>query len=171
MPRALESALEDRLEAADEEFRELRGHVRSASMVLLVLAVLYAAFGLVAWFAGLAIDLVPSSSTEREEAWISLAANLAMGGGLFGCFLWARRSPLPAIGAAAVLWLAAQVGVVVASGQPLFYWLLSGLGWYGVMKLVTLLLLARGLLSGWRAARMRERLSHREVAKRAGVYR
>lgn len=169
--REIAAALDERLEASDEDYRDLKGHVRTASGVLLVLAIVYAALGLIGWYAGAASDLAPLTADERAEAWLSLVSNLAIAAVFVGCFAWARRSPLRALGVATAFWLVVQLAVMGSGGRSWFYAFLAGFGWYGIAKLGTLFLVARGLLSAWRAAMLRERLSKREGEKAMGVYR
>jgi hypothetical protein len=171
VPPELSAALDERLEASDEDYRDLKGHVRTASGVLLVLGAVYAVLGIVAWYAGTVGNVTPPTAEERVETWVSVISNLLVSGAFLGCFAWARRSPLPALAVATAFWITVQLAVIVGAGQSWFYAFLAGFGWYGIMKLGTLGLVGRGFWGAWKASRLRARMSKRDAEREQGVYR
>jgi hypothetical protein len=147
VPLPLREALEARLEASDEDFREARAKVRSAATTLLVLALLHAGAGLLRF-------LVERSSgfqdaTEKVRAVASLIAYLAMGAVLFGCYAWCARAPIRATAVGLGTWLTLQVAATIASPLSALPIGLSGF-LVAFVRFAVLLLLVRGLVAALR---------------------
>jgi hypothetical protein len=147
VPRALRDALEARLESADEDFRDGRSNVRTASTILLLLALLSLALG-----AGRYILAAMSgfdASDERAAALAQLVFDALVGGVLLACFAWARRSPVFAITAGLLAWTGIQVAeTIVSPASALPAGLVGFLNSF--WRLVVLLLLVRGLIAALR---------------------
>jgi hypothetical protein len=158
VPFASRKALEQRLEAADDDFREARTAVRSAATILLLIALLCVAVGLGRYLLEVSSDL--ASSSDRVGALAGLAANVAVGAVLFGCAFAAKRHPLPAVGMGFLVWLLAQVGALIAS--PISALPIGITGFVvAFLRLAILLLLVRGLLAAIRGQRLVRRMTDR----------
>jgi len=141
-------ALRERLVASSADFRELQDQISSARTVLLILAAVYAGYGLLGFLAQ-ARDLV-STAEDTALAIAGLVENILIGIVFMGAWRAARSAPLPAIAAATLLWLALQVLGAVAVSMSIF----AGL-W---IKAVAVILLGRGILASVNANRYLRRL-------------
>jgi hypothetical protein len=143
----LRAALEARLEAADEDFRDARANVRTASSILLQLALITMAIGV-----GEYVLMATSgfdAPAERAEWAAELVLQLALGAVFLGCFAWVKDSPVLAIATGLVVWLGVQIAVTVAlplTAMPM------GLAGFLVAfyRLVVFVLLVRGLVAAVR---------------------
>jgi hypothetical protein len=95
VPAAVRDALEQRLEAADEDFRDGRAAIRSASTILLLIGLVSFAAGLGKYALEVTSDF--ASPTEKIGALVELVVQLAVSGVFFGCVAWTKRTPLPAV--------------------------------------------------------------------------
>jgi hypothetical protein len=156
VPTAVRDALERRLEAADEDFRDGRGAIRSASTTLLLLGVVSVAAGLGKYLLEVTSDF--ASPTEKGGALGELLVQLAVGAVFFGCVAWSSRSPLPAVAVGFVVWLLVQVGTTIAS--PISALPIGVGGFVGAfLRLVVFLFLVRGLIAAVRGQRMIRRMT------------
>ncbi len=146
-------ALDQRLEAADPDFRTLKSNIRTASMILLVVAIAHLLFGLATYFVTIVGDLLPPTAAELEAARIELISNLFVSVTMVACFVWARRTPTPALTTALVVWVAVQATTALAGGLAL-----STLRIF-VVKLVIFAMLVRGIVSAVTAASLRRKLA------------
>ncbi|HEY8019810.1 MAG TPA: hypothetical protein VIH93_01840 [Thermoanaerobaculia bacterium] len=156
VPAAVREALERRLEAADEDFRDGRAATRSASMILLLLALVSLGGGLGKYALEVSSDL--AGRQDQVGALGELAMALAVGAVFFGCFAWARRNPLPAVASGLGVWLLAQVASTIAS--PISA-LPIGVGGFvrAFLRLAILLFLVRGLVAAARGQRLLRRMT------------
>jgi len=145
VPSELRDALETRLEAASPEFRDLKSSARGAALLLLVIAVGHAFFGVMLYWIGTASDLA-GGAEEQAVARSLLVTNLANAAMFFGCYKWAQHRPVSGLAASIALLVAIRVVATVVS--PLS--LIAGL-W---VNLVLLLILGRGLWSARKATRL-----------------
>ena len=145
--RELRDALERRLEAADDQFRDARERLRSAASVLLVLGLLTLAAGLGRYFLETTSDF--ASPADMSSAAGDLVTQLALGSVYLGCAFWAKRSPRGAMALALIVWLGVQVAATIHS--PISA-LPMGLGGflYSFLRLVVFLFLVRGLIAAAR---------------------
>jgi hypothetical protein len=156
VPRQLREALEARLEAMSEDFRDLKAHAGRAAIVLLVIAILHVGFG-IAWCAvELSAGMVTPSRNDYVEAFAGLFGNLVVGAAMLGCFAWARRARVPALSAGLIFWLGAQVLTVVLGGLIVLSVPLT-LG-----KIVVTFVLVRGILSARKIPVLAEQLARGE---------
>lgn len=153
VPRQLREALEARLEAMSEDFRDLKAHAGRAAIVLLVVAILHAGFGIVRCAVELSAGMVTHSRNDYVEAFTGLFGNLVVGAVMLGCFAWARRVPVPALSAGLIFWLGAQVLTVVLGGLVVLSIPLM-LG-----KIVATFVLVRGILSARKIPALAEQLA------------
>jgi hypothetical protein len=147
VPPDRRAALEARLEAADEDFRDGRANVRTASNILLLLSLITMALGV-----GQYVLMATSgfeSSAERAAWLAALVLQLALGAVFLGCFAWVKASPVLAIATGLVVWLGVQIAVTVAlplTAIPMG--LVSFLAAF--LRLVVFVLLVRGLVAAVR---------------------
>jgi hypothetical protein len=149
VPASLRNALETRLEASDEDFREAKQRVRSAALTALILGLLH-----IGWPAlRFVLARTGASAGVAADAGdvAALVADCLIGGVMLACFAWARRAPLPALLTAFLVW--AGVHGVAALLSPAT--LLSG----PFLKITGAVLLARGILSAWKASTVLRRLA------------
>lgn len=152
----MRDALEQRLEAADDDFRDGRAATRSAATILLLLALVSLALGLGRYALEVTSDF--ASPAGRVGALGALAVQLAVGAVFFGCFAWARRNPLPAVALGFLVWLVAQVGATVAS--PISALPIGAVGFMSAfLRLAIFLLLVRGLVAAIRGQRLIRRMT------------
>jgi len=157
VPRASRAALDARLEAASGDFRDLKDHIRSASVTLVILALLYVGVGILAYLVESSSEPALPTPQELLEARVSLATNLAVGAGLGACFFWARRRPASALTTALMVWLLAQVPALLVSRAPVLLFMATHPR-PAVASLLALALLVRGVFSALRAERLRSAL-------------
>jgi hypothetical protein len=152
LPAELRASLLARLEAADEDYRDARERTRSASVLLLVVALLHLAVGVIYFMLQRSASMVETADSSAA-ALVASGQTLLAGVVLLGCFSWSRRSPEAGIGAGVVAWLGMLVLPVAISPATFFASFLSASG-VGLLfaKLMVLVLLVRGLLAA-RAAR------------------
>lgn len=156
MPAAVRDALEQRLEAADDDFRDGRAATRSAATILLLLALVSFAVGL----GGYALEVTSDFASPADKVGDlgALAVELAVGAVFLGCFVWAKRNPLPAVALGFLAWLVAQVGATIAS--PISALPIGAAGFVGAfLRLVVFLFLVRGLVAAVRGQRLIRRMT------------
>lgn len=141
-------ALHERLTASSSDYRELQDNISSARTVLLVIAVIYIAIGIIGYVVhGRSLVNSPEEDAVARGVLIESVLTSVV---FLACWYGARTMPLPAILGGTALWLGLQaVGAAVLSVS-----LLSGL--WG--KAVALILLGRGILASVRANAFRRRL-------------
>ncbi|MBW2456327.1 MAG: hypothetical protein JRI68_17540 [Deltaproteobacteria bacterium] len=152
VPAEHRAALLERLEAADEDYREACERQRRAAVVVLLVALVH-----LAWFAlQLALRrsyLVDDGGVEALPTPQSVAVGLL----LLGAFLVSRRAAVTGLAGALAIWVGAQVTLAAMVPAAL---LASFLSLSGVAllfgKVVVLVMLLRGLLAAL-AARATER--------------
>jgi hypothetical protein len=151
VPAAVRDALERRLEAADEDFREGRAATRSAATILLLLALVSVALGLGRYALEVTSDF--ASPAEKAGALGELVVQLAVGAVFFGCFAWAKRNPLAAVATGFLVWLLPQVGATIA--QPISALPIGVVGFVNAfLRLAIVLILIRGLVAAARGQRL-----------------
>jgi hypothetical protein len=146
--RDARAALRARLMASSDEFRELDQHIGSASIVLMLIALLHFAYGSIAFVVSQRVPVV--TAADMTEAGTLLAQNLAIAIVFLACWGFARGFPAAAIAVAISFWLFLQVGAMMLSPTAIFVGL-----W---VKAVVLILLVRGAIAGIRAARYLSKL-------------
>lgn len=155
----LRSALEARLEASSADFRELKENVGSASLVLLILALLHLGLGVLVFIVERRADLMPAEH-GTDEALVSLIGNSTIGVAMLACYGGSRRAPVAALTAALVVWIGVNVIAWIGSPQSFLYAFLSLSGVASLFaKLVVLILLLRGLRSAYRVRALERRLA------------
>lgn len=156
VPAAVRDALEQRLEAADEDFRDGRAATRSAATILLLIALVSLAAGMGRF--GLEVTSDFASPTEKVGALVELAVQLAVSAVFFCCVAWTKRSPLPAVAVGFLVWLLAQVGATIVS--PLSALPIGVAGFVGAfLRLAIFLFLVRGLVAAIQGQRMIRRMT------------
>ncbi len=148
----LRLALDERLEAASPDLRELRERVRSARYLLLVLAIAYAGVALI-------YLVVDGDTAAAPSFFVETYGHFAFAAVFLGLFVMARWLAGAAIALALGLFLLLQLLDFVGNPAGLFA---SFLGLLGVgrltMKLGMLVLLCRAAVAAFRAHRLRESL-------------
>jgi hypothetical protein len=146
IPGPLRAALEARLEAADEDFRDMLSSVRSAT-------ILYAGHAAIIFFFARNASMAPEQRGAAAADALALGPDFVLAAAIFACFLWARRAPGPATGTALAFWIGVQAITALFAPLTIFQ---------GVpFKLVILFLLGRGVLAALRASAVRKRLATR----------
>ena len=153
--RQLRAALEARLDASDEDYRDAKLTARRASAVPLVVGAVCLTIAGVLLYADLATDLGGQGLASTTVATCIGAAVLGLL--LIACFVWTRRAPVAGLGAALAIWL---VAIALAVGASPLQWLVhSFASLRGVLQLfatiVGLFILARGLAAALRVRRLR----------------
>ena len=152
----MRDALEQRLEAADEDFRDGRAAIRSAATILLLLALLSLVAGLGKYVLEVTSDF--ASPTEKVASLGQLLVQLTVSAVFLGCFARARRSPLPAVAVGFLVWLLAQVAATIAS--PVSALPIGVVGFVSAfLRLVIFLFLVRGLVAAVRGQRLIRRMT------------
>jgi len=155
----LRSALEARLEASSADFRELKEHVGSASLVLLIVGLLHLGIGALIFIVERRADMVPAEH-GADEALASLIGSCTIGVAMLACYGGSRRAPVAAMTAALVIWIGVNVVAWIESPQSFLYAFLSLAGVASLFaKLVVLILLLRGLRSAYRVRSLERRLA------------
>ncbi len=149
-PPAARAGIEDRLEAASGDFRELRRHVRLASVTLGIFGALYLGLGLLTYLVAISDEPLLPSRQAAVEARVLLAGNALVGASMLACVLWARRQPARALTTALVVWSAVQWRIIVASGVPAPLFMVTH-PMPAVASILASALLVRGALSAYRA--------------------
>jgi hypothetical protein len=156
VPAVVRDALEQRLEAADDDFRDGRVAIRSASTILLVIGLVSLAAGLGKY--GLEVTSDFASPKDKVDALRELLAQLVVSGVLFGCVAWAKRNPLPAVAVGFLVWLLAQVGATIVA--PVFALPIGPGGFMAAfLRLAIFLVLVRGLFAAVRGQRVIRRMT------------
>lgn len=149
-------ALDAALEAAHSEFRDARQQVQRAATVLLVVGLIYVAFGLLSYLVSAGTEFTPLTQEESSTRVTALVENVVLGCALLGCYFAARRAPGRAFLVALGLWLANRLLVLAAAPATLFLAFVSAPGVALLMgRIVVLALLVRGLLAARRLNRIR----------------
>lgn len=147
VPPNLRRALEDRLEASDADFRALKDSIRSASMVVILLGLLYVGWGVVLYLLMMAAD--PGRVGRPPGATAGVVVDLVIGAGMFVCAAWCRKAPSKALVTALAIWVGVQLAAAVVFPLTLFS------GW--LVKIIALVLLPRGIYAAFKArSRMRQ---------------
>ena len=139
--RDARAALRERLVASSADFRDLQDQISAARTVLLILALVYVGYGALGFLAQ--SNALVSAAEEAIAARAALIQNVLIGAAFIACWRAARSAPLPAIIAAALLWLGLQVLGAVAVSLSMF----AGL-W---VKGVAAILLLRGVVASAKA--------------------
>jgi hypothetical protein len=158
VPLPLREALEARLEASDEDFREAKAKIRSAATTLLVLALLHAGAGLLRFLVETSMGF--QDAAEKAMAAANLIAYLGMGTVLFACYAWCARSPVRATAVGLGTWLTLQVAATIASPLSALPIGLSGF-LVAFVRFAVLLLLVRGLVAALRAWSVMRRMAEK----------
>jgi hypothetical protein len=151
VPAAVRDALEQRLEAADEDFRDGRAATRSAATILLLLALVSLAAGLGRYGLEVTSDFV--SPPEKIGALGGLVVQLAVSAVFFACCAWAKRAPVPAVALGFLVWVLAQIGATFASPISALPIGISGFV-IAFLRLLIFLFLVRGLAAAIRGRRL-----------------
>jgi hypothetical protein len=151
VPAALREALERRLEAADDDFRDGRANVRAASTILLVLALVTLAAAVGKYALEITSDF--ASPEDKRSALEELLVQCGLAAIFFGCVAWVKRSPLAGMASGFLVWMVVQVAAAIASplsAMPI------GLGGFvsSFLRLVVFLFLVRGLVAAGRGQRL-----------------
>ena len=148
--------LQVRLEGSDYQAYERGKQVRAAAGWIGALAIVFAISGVVMFF--IARERVGSlerldhfsddaaAEVRRQmalEPYLELVPNLILAVCMGGLWLWARRSPLPAITVAFALFIVVQVGNALVEPRLIF----SGL----IIKILALVALTKGLMAALEA--------------------
>jgi hypothetical protein len=143
----MRDALEARLEAADEDFRDGRANIRSASTILLILSLLSLAMGVGRYVLEATSGF--DARAERAAALTQLVFDVVVSGAFLACFAGVRRRPVLAIAAGLLAWAGIQVAETVVS--PISALPVGFDGFlHSFLRLVVLLFLVRGLLAAIR---------------------
>jgi hypothetical protein len=146
--RDVARALHERLLAASTDYRELQDNVSSTRAVLLIIALIHAASGVIAFVAQARSAFLPD---EMVEARARLAENLLISAAFLAAHRWAAKAPIAAMASASAAWVVLQLAgqLVVSLSSFAGLWI----------KLVALVLLLRGLSSSLKAQRFLKRLT------------
>jgi hypothetical protein len=145
VPRAMGLALEERLAGSDPDYRHARQSAHRASILLVVVGLLYIGFGCFIFMVERSAGAI-SSEPMQGLGVAQLVENCAVGFAMLACFIGFGRAPAAALTAAIIIFLGVQVSVVVSSPGSILLAFLSppALGLLAG-KLVVLFLLVRGV--------------------------
>ncbi len=150
--REAQEALEDRLEAASADFREMKTRIVGARAVLFILAGVHTLVGAIVFVASMNSDLPETDETAAATVAI-VVSNLGLAVVLGACAAWARRRALTALLVATALWMGVQVLVVVANPLSIL-----SVG-TNIAKAAAIIMLLWGVKAAVQADGLRKRLS------------
>jgi hypothetical protein len=158
-------ALDASLEASHSEYREARQQARRSATAILVIGLLYLAFGLLAH----AMSSGGEIALTREETTLRIAAlveNVVIGGALLGCYLATKRAPRAAFLAALGVWTGARLLAFAMNPAAVLLTFLSASGVMGLLgKIVAFALLIRGVAAAFRLTKIRAEAAVRTSAE------
>jgi peptidoglycan/LPS O-acetylase OafA/YrhL len=144
------AALEERFAAANADYRQARGTVARALIVVLVCGLFSIALGAIRFVFGM-------SDTDTAESVVASVGSLLWGALLIALFIVGKRAPMLALSAATALWFAALVLPFVVDPAAGALALASVFGVaLGVVRIGVLLVLARALQSAFQMKRLRQ---------------